>query len=221
MDGMDNPTSSMENPLRAYFDSVTEGPGIWKWLHYFDIYHRHFAKFIGKEVTLVEVGVYGGGSLAMWRQYFGPRCQVHGVDIEPACQRCAAERISVHIGDQSDRAFWQLFRQQIPSVDVFIDDGGHTPEQQRITLEEMLPHVTPGGVYLCEDIHGVGNPFSTFVHSLADKLNAREWQDSASTATVFQASIHSFHFYPYIVAIEKATVSSAGFVALKRGSDWL
>src|SRR2546425_10622753 len=38
------------NPLRTYFDSVVTGKGIWKWLHYFDIYHRHFQKFIGKEV---------------------------------------------------------------------------------------------------------------------------------------------------------------------------
>src|SRR5690349_627605 len=33
------------NPLEEYFDSVTEGRGIWKWTHYFDIYHRHFQKF--------------------------------------------------------------------------------------------------------------------------------------------------------------------------------
>ena len=28
-----------ENPLRAYFDSYKEGNGIFKWYHYFDIYH--------------------------------------------------------------------------------------------------------------------------------------------------------------------------------------
>src|SRR4051812_8731031 len=55
------------NPLRASFDAVTSGPGVWKWLHYFDIYHRHLERFVGKPVTIVEIGVYSGGSLSMWR----------------------------------------------------------------------------------------------------------------------------------------------------------
>src|SRR5580704_8369217 len=35
------------NPLLQYFDSHQSGKGIWKWRHYFEIYHRHFAKFVG------------------------------------------------------------------------------------------------------------------------------------------------------------------------------
>src|SRR5262249_5498892 len=45
------------NPLRSYFDSCVEGWGIWKWLHYFDIYHRHFSKFIGQDVRVLEIGI--------------------------------------------------------------------------------------------------------------------------------------------------------------------
>ena len=43
------------NPLSKYFDSVDAGPGIWKWSHYFDIYHKHLARFRGTNATLVEV----------------------------------------------------------------------------------------------------------------------------------------------------------------------
>jgi hypothetical protein len=46
---------------------------------------------------------------------------------------------SIHIGDQGDREFWRAFRERVPPVDVLIDDGGHQPEQQIVTLEEMLP----------------------------------------------------------------------------------
>src|ERR1700733_14666478 len=53
------------NPLRLYFDEIREGPGVWKWLHYFEIYHRHLAKFVGRQITMVEVGVYSGGSMPM------------------------------------------------------------------------------------------------------------------------------------------------------------
>ena len=43
---------SKPNPLRAFFDARTEGRGIWKWLHYFDIYHRHLQKFVGTDAHI-------------------------------------------------------------------------------------------------------------------------------------------------------------------------
>src|SRR6476620_11382860 len=64
------------NPLREYFDAYTEGPGIWKWSHYFDLYHRHFGKFVGRNVNVLEIGIFSGGSLGMWKDYFGSGCRV-------------------------------------------------------------------------------------------------------------------------------------------------
>ena len=66
-------TSSCDglNPLRGQVDAHAEGKRIHKWLHYLEIYHRYFNKFMGKEVHVVEVGVFGGGSLDMWKSYFG------------------------------------------------------------------------------------------------------------------------------------------------------
>ncbi len=137
------------NPLRNYFDSHKVGRGIWKWEHYFEMYQRHFQKFVGREVHVVEVGIYSGGSLDLWKNYFGDQCKVYGVDIEEACRSYANETTSIFIGDQADREFWKRFRKAVPKVDILIDDGGHEPEQQIVTLEEMLPHIRNGGVYLC------------------------------------------------------------------------
>jgi hypothetical protein len=50
------------NPLERYFDTHTSGPGIWKWRHYFEIYHRHFARFVSTDVHVVEIGIFSGGS---------------------------------------------------------------------------------------------------------------------------------------------------------------
>jgi hypothetical protein len=91
-----------DNPLATFFDGHTEGPGLWKWRHYFDIYHRHFAKFVGREVHIVEIGIYSGGSLAMWRHYFGDGARLYGVDIEEACRAYEADDVRVFIGDQAD-----------------------------------------------------------------------------------------------------------------------
>lgn len=215
---------STGNPLRQYFDNVEQGPGIWKWLHYFDLYHHHLAKFVGKQINIVEVGVYSGGSMPMWRNYFGKGCQVHGVDIQPECRSYENDHIKIHIGDQANRNFWRQFRADVPEVDVLIDDGGHQPYQQIATLEEMLPHLRPGGVFICEDIHGIGDRFTAYCNSLIDSLNAvhrtADRKNIVCQSTGFQAWIRSITCYPYAVVIEKATAPMPTLSAPKHGTEW-
>lgn len=213
------------NPLRGYFDARTTGRGIWKWHHYFDLYHRHLQKFVGTDACLVEIGVFSGGSLEMWRHYLGPRARVTGIDIAEECKVYEQDGTSIFIGDQSDRSFWARFRQAVPRVDIVIDDGGHTSEQQRITLEETLAHLAPGGVYICEDIHGRGSHFAAYVHALADQLNAsamikQSAERTISAATALQAAVNSISFYPYAVVIERAATTSLELIAEKRGTQW-
>lgn len=209
------------NPLEDYFNAHAEGRGIWKWNHYFDIYQRHFHKFVGTEVHVLEIGVYSGGSLQMWKEYFGPKCRVYGVDIHPACKEFEDEHTRIFIGDQQDRAFWESVKQEVPALDVVIDDGGHTPEQQIVTLEEMLPHLRPCGVYLCEDIHGTMNVFSSYVHGLALQLNtSRTAEQERIPRTPFQSVVHSVHSYPWVTVIEKNEGAAVEFCSVQRGSQW-
>lgn len=230
MSGLEARTDSSSvdpgNPLRAYFDAHREGRGIWKWTQYFDAYHRHLQKFIGREVCVVEIGIYSGGSLGMWREYFGPRCHVHGIDIEESCRSYAGDGVTIHIGDQADRSFWARFREQVPRVDVVIDDGGHTPEQQIVTLEETLEHIRPGGVHICEDVHGHLNPYACYLHAIADQLNAfdpaatNRSVEIAARASRVQSSINSVHFYPFMTVIEKNDAPVTRLVAPKHGTEW-
>jgi hypothetical protein len=216
-----------DNPLRRYFDATAEGPGILKWNHYFDIYHRHFAKFRGTDARILEIGVYSGGSLGMWRDYFGRKSHIYGVDIEPACRIYAGDGVSILIGDQADRAFWRKVRTELPPFDIVIDDGGHNPEQQIVTLEEILPHLRPGGVYLCEDIHHARNRFLFYLDGLSHNLNSgvmvhdvnpERWL--AIEANGLQSRIESIHHYPLVVVIETRSDPIQEFVSPKRGSQW-
>jgi hypothetical protein len=212
------------NPLREYFDSHNEGKGVWKWRHYFEVYHEHFREFVGQEVHLVEVGILGGGSLDMWKGYLGPKCTVYGIDIEEGCRKHEADRIRVFIGDQSDRRFWKRFRAEVPRVDILIDDGGHMPHQQIVTLEEMLPHIRPGGVYMCEDIHSLHNEFAAYLGGLAKGLNAyarrKDGEVQTARASAFQAAVHSIHLYPYATVIRKTPSPVECFAAPKHGTQW-
>jgi hypothetical protein len=65
------------NPLLEYFTRNT-GRIIHKWIDYFDLYHRTLARFRGKPIKFLEVGVQNGGSAQMWRDYLGPEATIIG-----------------------------------------------------------------------------------------------------------------------------------------------
>jgi hypothetical protein len=217
------------NPLREFFDSRKEGPGIWKWNHYFDIYHRHFQQFRGQEVRVLEIGVYSGGSLDMWSNYFGPKAIIYGVDIASECRVYENDRIKIFIGDQADRSFWRGFRREVPTLDIVIDDGGHQPGQQIVSLEELLPFLRPGGVYFCEDVHGMYNLFASYVHGLGHKLNDTSQICSFpgdddrrifGTSTPFQSAVGSIHLYPFVTVLERNAIPVIELRAPKHGTQW-
>ena len=201
------------NPLLSYFSSHTDGPGIWKFHHYFDVYHTLFSRFVGKNVRLMEVGICGGGSLQMWREYLGPKAHVYGVDVEPACSAYQAKQIEILIGDQGDRAFWQQVKATIPKIDILIDDGSHIPEHQKITFEEMIPHLNPGGLYLCEDIQGMANSFAGYLYGLVAALNSGQESE-------FVKTIDSIHFYPFIGVVRKRSTPRQSLQVERRGTEW-
>ena len=163
----------------------------------------------------------------MWKRYFGPQCRIYGVDIEAACKAYEDETVQVFVGDQADRSFWKSFKEQVPFVDIIIDDGGHKSAQQIVTLEELLPHLRPGGVYLCEDMHGEFNGFACYINGFSHHLSAcgaspdnGSKDRQACKATPFQSAIHSVHLYPYVTVIEKTDAPIAEFAAPKHGTQW-
>ena len=215
------------NPLRAYFE---HNPGrlITKWLHYFDVYHRHFAAYRDRPVTVVELGVFHGGSLQMWKHYFGPRARIVGVDTNPACSALEEDRIEIHIGDQGDAGFLQGLCSEIGEFHVLIDDGGHLMRQQIVTFEQMFPRLATDGIYLVEDLHtsywpeygggykrsaawlGFGKPrtFIEYAKDLIDALHAWHSREPNRLAVSdFTTSARALHFYESMLVIEKGVVS--------------
>ena len=201
------------NPLRDIFNRH-QGRLMTKWAHYFDVYHRHFARFRGSACTIVEIGIYHGGSLQMWREYFGPKARIIGVDIEERARALAAPGTEILIGDQADPAFLQQLAARSGSIDILIDDGGHEMHQQIQTLLSLYPHVAPNGVYLCEDLHtsywpryggGLRNPRSyiEFSKQLIDKLNAFWSEDDNFNPDRFTIETDGMHYYDSMLVIEK------------------
>jgi methyltransferase family protein len=206
------------SPLEAWFDAHTEGLPLFKRRHYFAIYHHHLARFRGQPVHIVEIGVRGGGSLEMWRDYFGPEARVSGIDIDPACKEHESEGIEIFIGDQADPHFWARFLERLSSIDIVVDDGGHRPHQQAVTLERLLPHIRPGGVYICEDIGGSFQPFHSFLDGLSRPLSAIGVPERPTPPNPLHQHVASVHHYPLIAVIEKPPAVPRAFQAERRGA---
>lgn len=132
--------------VREVFQAHT-GRQIDKWQHYFDIYEKHFAKYVGKSPRVLEIGVDHGGSLQMWKEYFGPGALIVGVDINPVCKTYEEDQIHVVIADQKDPNLATF-----GPLDIVIDDGSHDRGDQYRSLCNLWRDTT--GVYLIEDCHG-------------------------------------------------------------------
>ena len=124
-----------------------------KWVHYFPVYEKHFSAYRGKDIVFVEIGVLYGGSLQMWKNYFGKNAKIIGIDINPQCKQFEEEQISIEIGNQGDENFWAAFKEKYPRVDILLDDGSHFTNHQILTFKQMFPHIKEGGLYMCEDCH--------------------------------------------------------------------
>jgi Methyltransferase domain len=175
---------------------------------YFAIYDDLLQRYRGKPITFVEVGVLNGGSLFMWRDYFGPHARIIGVDFNPGAKKWEKDGFEIFIGDQGSPAFWQQLFGTLGTIDVLLDDGGHTNTHQIVTTELSLPHIRDGGMVIVEDVHAsylksFGNPsrysFINYAKATADSINGR-FPEINSAATVAKGLVFSVGFYESIVS---------------------
>ncbi|MDB3932093.1 class I SAM-dependent methyltransferase [Candidatus Pelagibacter sp.] len=149
---------------------------------YFDTYDELFSKYVGQEITFVEIGVLNGGSLFMWRDYFGQKARIIGIDNNSNAKYWEKYGFEIFIGNQSDKNFWQSFKDSVGKVDILLDDGGHVDYQQTVTLFENINNINENGLIVIEDVHSsymkeFGNPskfsFTNLVSKLIDRINYR------------------------------------------------
>ena len=86
-----NEENKNKSDLHNYFLNNKE-EAIQKHIPYFDIYERHFSKYRGKDINLLEIGVGYGGSLKMWKNYFSKlnpnaKVNIYGIDKKERCKK--------------------------------------------------------------------------------------------------------------------------------------
>lgn len=193
----------------------TDHRAVMKWKHYFGIYQRELGRFQGKDITFLEIGVYRGGSIPMWKGFFGEGATLVFVDINPDCKAHAEPGTHVEIGDQADPAFLTHLAKTYGPFDVILDDGGHMMHQQITSFEHLWPQVADLGLYMVEDTHtsywpGFGGGFEEkasfieYAKRLIDKMHS--WytdQDDIFPFDDLARQINAVRFYDSIVIVEK------------------
>lgn len=127
-----------------------------KWWHYFDVYSELLAPFRQHPIRFLEIGIYHGASLELWRSALHPESVIVGLDIDPDCRRFddPARRIHCRIGDQSDPEFLRQVVAEFGEFDLILDDGSHQCSRMIASFNTLFPRgLKPRGIYIVEDTH--------------------------------------------------------------------
>lgn len=191
-----------------------KGRHAYKWVHYFDCYERHFARFRNTPVRMLEIGVSQGGSLQVWRDYFGPDAIIFGIDINPDCRERVEHPNQVRIGSQDDPELLRAIVKDMGGLDIVLDDGSHFAHHQRASFKTLFPLLGYGGTYAIEDIHtaywpgdyagGYRRPGTAIelAKQVVDDMHG--WWHDKPSALVPKEDAAAVHFYDSIVFMEKA-----------------
>jgi hypothetical protein len=199
-----------------HFLQRTDDKTLFKMDHYLDIYDRELTPWMGKDVKFLEIGVYRGGSLRMWRDFFAPQSSLTFLDIDPACKALEIAGTDIRIGDQTDVTFLAKVAQEKGPFDLVVDDGGHKMDQQITSFQTLWAAVKDGGLYIVEDTHtsywpGFGGgghkakvSFIEFAKDLIDKMHSWYTEDDIGFPLHPLASeIGGIQFYDSLVILRK------------------
>jgi hypothetical protein len=143
-------------PEGELYELFRGGHDVHKWHHYFEVYERHFERFRSRPIRMLEIGVYRGGSLRLWREYFHAGSLIVGVDIDSKCRKHDRpdENVHVRIGSQADPTFLKEVIEEFGPFDIILDDGSHVTHHQLVSFGVLFRDaLKAGGCYLVEDMH--------------------------------------------------------------------
>ena len=161
------------------------------------------------------MGIFGGGSLSMWKKYFHPKSRIIGIDLNPKSKKYEKFGYEIYIGDQEDEKFWNKFYREVGKIDILLDDGGHTDLRQAQTLISSISKIKENGLIVIEDIHTsyfteFGNPsknsFINYSKKIIDLINFRysglnkNIKNKNKIYKLLERNIFSISFFESIVA---------------------
>jgi len=216
-------STTAQNSLEADALAHSGQPFTKSW-HYLEFYNERLGEIAERSrngslpapLRILEIGVWKGGSLQLWRKLFGESAIIYGIDIDEACLHLPDPGAVVRIGSQTDPKFLNRVVQEMGGVDIVIDDGSHRCKDVIDSFHALFPLMSQGGYYFVEDLHtsywpqwqgGLRRPDTSieFFKDFADVVNSDYFQKSPTrSGEVPEArSIYSVEFVDSIALVRK------------------
>ncbi len=215
--------SADPGPIEEAFFS-NEGRVAHKWVHYLPVYDRYLGPYRDANPAMLEIGVSFGGSLDMWRRFFGPNAILFGIDVNPACAERVVAPNQVRIGSQDNPHFLNEVVNEMGRLDIVLDDGSHVGRHQEISFRTLFPKLAAGGIYMIEDLHtsywpgfwqgGMRKPGTgiELLKTLVDDQHA--WYHWEPEILALRSQIGAIHIHDSIAVIEKVQGHRPGHVRI-------
>lgn len=141
--------------------------------HSYDIlYDDILSNYRNKEILLLEIGIWHGGSALLWQEYF-PKGKLVFLDIESRVSESTwklinKDKFDFHLMDAfTDEGFENVKALYPNGFDIIIDDAPHTLESQIFTIQNYTKLLKKGGILVIEDIQHFDNA-SVIMESIGD-----------------------------------------------------
>ncbi len=153
-------TETLDEIYQRYKSHDPSGPGFGDkgTVHsYIDIYEDVLSAYRNTAKQVLEIGILNGSSLRMWEEYFS-QSKVYGIDIDQKPLGLFDLTHMVAEGTHNilflDSTLPEEVEAALPGAmfDVIIDDASHALEHQLAIYENFKRHLSPGGIYIIEDV---------------------------------------------------------------------
>lgn len=125
---------------------------------YLDTYEELFRNKKDADVNILEVGIYNGGSIKLWRDYFA-KGHVYGIDVihrqHPLIQEpsiLADPCITLYTETNAYNEEFVNSTLAPIKFDFLIDDGPHILESVQFFVKYYLPLLKDDGILIVEDV---------------------------------------------------------------------
>jgi len=168
------------------------------WVHtYTRLYDRHVGYMRQDAEKILELGVFRGASLLLWKDAF-PHAHIYGVDhkTRPDTLLDKDDRITFLLGSQQDIKFLNNGVVGGGPYDMIVDDAGHRPLEMMESFKVLWDSVKPNGWYVIEDLYGnyrsdrIKDTMMAPLKDMIDEMN-------------INCTIREMHFYYNICFIQK------------------
>lgn len=124
---------------------------------YLELYQRLLCKKQRTAKNVLEVGIYKGGSIKLWRDFF-TKATVYGLDIIDSTQVWDGiknqDRITLYTSTDAynEDFFTETFLKSGVRFDFMLDDGPHTLESMKAFIRLYSQIMTENGILIIEDV---------------------------------------------------------------------